>query len=182
MIRIAAFLFFISLGTANAQNHLDTLLQERKGLYTEYSVLKEQKSNFWGSQSKNDLRKIIENLKAIIRKDDEIVREVNRQHEEKRLQIKQEHVLRQTDYTLKDRNYTDRIYELNNQVSSLSQLNNKLVKENESLSKQTESTKGEKSLLESILLIGFVVVAGLIFYIRRLNKKLNKKPVPNLYK
>ncbi len=178
MIKFLTLLLFFTSISAHAQNHLDTLLQQRKSLYIEYSSLKEKKSNFWGSQSKADLRKIIDNLKAIIRKDDEIVREVNRQHEVKHIQIKQESTLRQTDHTLKDRNYTDRIYDLNNQIASLSVVNNNLAKENESLSKEKEVAANEKFLLENILLVGFVILLGLIFYIRRLNKKLKQKFEP----
>ena len=188
MIKFLTLLLFFTSISAHAQNRLDTLLQQRKGLYVEYSSLKEKKSNFWGTQSKADLRKIIDNLKAIIRKDDEIVREVNRQHDVKHIQIKQESALRQTDHTLKDRNYTDRIYDLNNQVASLSVVNNNLAKENESLSKENESlskqkevASNEKFLLENVLLVGFVILLGLIFYIRRLNKKLKQKFKPNPY-
>ena len=174
MIKFLILLLF-TVNIATAQTHLDTLLQQRKGLYTEYADLKEKKSNFWGSQSKNDLRKIIENLKAIIKKDDEIVREVNHFHEEKHLQIKQESVLRQTDYTLKNRNYTDRIYELNTQVSSLTGQNHKLIDENESLKKKAMNIRSDKRLLEKVLLLGFLIIVGLIIYIRHLNKKYKQK-------
>jgi len=176
MIRfLIVLLFFSTVNIAAAQTHLDTLLQERKGLYTEYAALKEKKSTFWGAQSKKDLRNIIENLKAIIRKDDEIVREVNHSHEEKHLQIKQESVLRQTDYTIKNRNYTDRIFDLNTQVASLNSQNKKLVDENESLKKKASNIRSDKRLLEKVLFVGFLIIAGLIIYIRRLNKKTKPK-------
>src|ERR1700761_5314323 len=158
MIKFLILLLFTTVNIASAQTRLDTLLQQRKGLYTDYSELKEKRSNFWGSQSKNDLRHIIENLKAIIKKDDEIVREVNHQHEEKHLQIKQESTLRQTDYTIKNRNYTDRIYDLNNQVASLTSQNNKLIGENESLKKKTANIRSDKHLLEKILLVFVLII------------------------
>jgi len=171
---LVLFFFSLSAMPLTAQNRLDTLLQQRKGLYKEYSLLKEKRSNFWGTQSKADLRKIIDNLKTIIMKDDEIVKEVNRQHEEKHIQIKQESTLRQTDYTLKNRNYTDLIYELNDQVASLNKVNHNLVQEKESLIKTTESVNDAKASLEKLLIIVFIILLGLIFYVMWLRKKLSK--------
>ena len=171
---LALFFFSTSAISLAAQTRLDTLLQERKDLYIEYSLLKEKRSNFWGTQSKADLKKIIDNLKTIITKDDEIVKEVNRQHEEKQIQIKQESAFRQTDNTLKNRNYTDLIYELNDQVASLSKVNNNLLKEKESLFKSTEAVYDAKASLEKLLLFGFILLLGLFLYIMWLRKKLKK--------
>jgi CRISPR/Cas system-associated endoribonuclease Cas2 len=154
------------------QSKIDELLDQRASLYKDYSNLKEQKSSFWGKQSKEDLRKIITTLKGIINKDDEIVQEILNQHAEEKVKIKKQSVIESSDLTLRERNLTDRVHDLNNQLGgSLSQLKVK-TKENEMLKAKLENEKSENNLLEKFIAVLFLGCAGLAFYIFRLNKKL----------
>ncbi|HXA02871.1 MAG TPA: hypothetical protein VNW99_12830 [Cytophagaceae bacterium] len=151
---------------------IDELLDQRTSLYKDYSILKEQKSSFWGKQSKEDLRKIINTLKGIINKDDEIVQEILNQHAEEKVNIKKQIVLESTDLTLKERNLTDRVHDLNNQLgNSLSQLSVK-TKENEMLKAGIEKEKSENNMLEKFMAILFLGTGGMAFYIYKLKKKL----------
>ena len=155
----------------NDESRMDNLLTQRATLYKDYSVLKEQKSSFWGKQSKEDLRKIITTLKSIINKDDEIVQEILNQHAEEKVNIRKKNVIESADLTLRERNLTDRVRDLNNQLGgTLSQLSVK-TKENQALKSSIEKEKSENNLLEKFVAILFLVCGGMGFYIYRLKKK-----------
>jgi CRISPR/Cas system-associated endoribonuclease Cas2 len=155
-----------------SQSKLDELLDQRTSLYKNYAVLKEQKSSFWGKQSKEDLRKIITTLKSIINKDDEIIQEILNQHTEEKVNIRKKSVIESTDLSLRERNLTDRVRDLNNQLgSTLSQLSVK-TKENEMLKAGIEKEKNENDLLEKFMAILFIIIGGMTFYVYRVNKKL----------
>jgi hypothetical protein len=171
------FLMIISLALSLdtfSQSKIDTLLNQRTSLYKAYSILKEQKSSFWGKQSKEDLRNIITTLKGIINKDDEIVREILNQHAEEKVNIKKQNIIESSDLTLKERNLTERVRDLNNQLgSSLSQLSVK-TKENQTLRSEIEKEKSENNMLEKFMAILFLASGGMAFYIYRQNKKTKK--------
>ena len=64
---LLTFLFITFAGWAQDDEY-QTLIKQREGLIVEYNYLNAQNSNFWGKKSKKDLMKIIDNLKAIIKK------------------------------------------------------------------------------------------------------------------
>jgi hypothetical protein len=156
----------------NAQTRLDTLLEERKVLHKDYHILKGQKSSFWGSQSKNDLKNIINTLKDIINKDDEMIREINRQHLVEKVEVKKSANYQQTNLTLKERNLTNRLAELKRELGyANTQLYSK-TKEHEKLKRKIQSEKNENSTVERIMATFFFIIIGLVIYIIRLRKKI----------
>ena len=84
------------------------LVRERDQLYEAYRVNSQQKSSFWGTQSKADLRRVVDVLRAIVAKDSEIVEAVRVQG-----------VRTQSSYLGQNREVTDRVYTLNAEVEQL---------------------------------------------------------------
>jgi hypothetical protein len=169
---LSLIFYLLSNSGSFSQSRLDALLDQRTTLYKDYSTLKNQKSSFWGKQSKDDLRNIITTLKGIINKDDEIIQEILNQHAEEKVNIKKQTIIESTDLTLKERNLTNRIHDLNNQLgSSLSHLSVK-TKENAELLGSLEKEKRENNILEKLMAILFLSAAAMTFYIYRLKKQL----------
>jgi hypothetical protein len=165
-------MFTLFIFNSFSQTRLDTLLEARKILHKDYHILKEQKSSFWGSQSKGDLKNIINNLKDIINKDDEIIREINRQHLVEKVEVKKQSNYQQTDMTLKERNLTNRLAEIKRELGySNTRLYSK-TKEHEKLLKKIQTEKKENSTVERIMAIFFFIILGLIVYVVRLRRKL----------
>jgi hypothetical protein len=156
----------------NAQTRLDSLLDERKILHKDYHILKGQKNSFWGSQSKGDLKNIINTLKDIINKDDEIIREINRQHLVEKVEVKKSTNYKQTDMTLKERNLTNRLAEIKRELGYANTQLFVKTKEHEKLKRKIQNEKKENSTVERIMAIFFFVILGLVFYIFRLRKRL----------
>src|SRR3954454_20997041 len=106
------FLCFFSLfsfaQTTQPPKDITTLLAERDELYKAYHEYKDQKSSFWGTQSKKDLRQIIDVLKGIINKDTEIVETVRVQG-----------LRKESSYIGQSREITDRVYTLNAEIEKL---------------------------------------------------------------
>jgi hypothetical protein len=184
-LKIALLFLVFSLILINtyAQTRLDTLLAERKILHKDYHILKEQKSSFWGSQSKGDLKNIINTLKGIINKDDEMIREINRQHLIEKVEVKKSSNHKQTDMTLKERNMVNILAELKRELGyANTQLYSK-TKEYEKLKNKIQNEKKENSAVERIMALFFFIIIGLVIYIIRLRKKLEnireEEPVLN---
>jgi hypothetical protein len=170
--KLSVIFFFLFSFNTFSQSRLDELLSQREGLYKDYSTLKNEKSSFWGKQSKENLRDIITTLKGIINKDDEIIQEILNQHAEEKVNLKKQTVIESSDLTLKERNLTERVRDLNNQLgSSLSQLTVK-TRENEELRGSIEKEKRENNLLEKLMAILFLTAGGMGYYIYRMKKKL----------
>lgn len=176
-VLIGIFILFPFL--AHCQTKLDSLLNQRKELYKNYLVLKENKSSFWRTQSKDDLRKIITNLKEIIKKDDEIFREVNYLKEKKIIETKQASQQTENDLSLKDRNLSNQVIELSNEIESLNSLLKKSQKNNLKLNKEIQENIQENLLLEKILgillVILLILLLLLIFYNRKHKKNVSRK-------
>jgi CRISPR/Cas system-associated endoribonuclease Cas2 len=164
--------FTLIIFNSYSQTRLDTLLEERKILHKDYYILKAQKSSFWGSQSKNDLKNIINNLKDIINKDDEMIREINRQHLVEKVEVKKKSNHQETNLTLKERNLTNRLSELKRELGyANTQLFSK-TKEFEKLKRKIQNEKTENSTVERIMALFFFISIGLGIYIIRLRKKI----------
>jgi TolA-binding protein len=135
---------------------LATLLAERDKLYQDYIYYRDQKSSFWGTQSKNDLWLVIDVLKGIITKDTEIVEMVRVQG-----------LRKESSYLGQSRETTDRIYALNAEVESL---NTQLGKQRKQLKEAQEELEQAHNSSKSFMILSIflaVVCAGLFFYIRK---------------
>jgi hypothetical protein len=172
--RLSILLISFTLVAFNSfsQTRLDSLLEERQILHKDYHILKAQKNSFWGSQSKGDLKNIINNLKDIINKDDEIIREINRQHLVEKVEVKTKSTLQETNLTLKERNLTNRLTELKRELGyANTQLYSK-TREHEKLKRKILNEKTENNTVERIMALFFFISIGLVIYIFKLKKKI----------
>lgn len=81
-------LLLLALGPVSAQHVygyeprpdsvLNLLIRQRSKLFREWEADKQERNAFFGGQSKNDLRNIIETLEHILGKDNDILAELNR--------------------------------------------------------------------------------------------------------
>jgi CRISPR/Cas system-associated endoribonuclease Cas2 len=164
--------FTLAAFNSFSQTRLDTLLEERRVLHKDYHILKAQKSSFWGSQSKGDLKNIINNLKDIINKDDEMIREINRQHLVEKVEVKTKSTMQETNLTLKERNLTNRLTELKRELGyANTQLYSK-TREFDKLKRKIQNEKTENSTVERIMAVFFFMIISLVIYIFRLKKKI----------
>lgn len=156
-ISLLCFTLFAAAQPDQPPKDLAALLVERDGLYREYAHYSTQKSSFWGTQSKKDLRHVIDVLKGIVNKDTEIVEAVRVQG-----------VRKESNYLGQSREITDRVYTLDEEVEKLNvrlgQQRRQLADAQQAL---VESENGRSRF--QILSLGLgVAVVGLAFYLRRL--------------
>lgn len=151
---VTLFIVLLSNTSAVAQNTLPDLLDERDELYKKYSYYENQKSSFWGTQSKKDLRKVILILKKIIQKDNEIV-----------LAVKRSGVDERTSIVVESKESNIRVSELETDLQSA--LNDAVAKQKKlnELSEDYEKINSQKFqahtiiAIETMLLIAFGVFA-----------------------
>jgi hypothetical protein len=144
-----------------ADDRLDQLLEERNVLYKDFEYYKSQKSSFWGTQSKKDLKKAIDVLKKIIIKDNEIIKQINVKHIKKNVQI-----------ISKTQVSEDFANELEYDNNRLKLLLNKSTFDYNQLMEETDQLKSENKIVNSILFFFVLSILGLIFYISRLKRRL----------
>ncbi|MES2730492.1 MAG: hypothetical protein V4714_02045 [Bacteroidota bacterium] len=160
-IVLVLFLFIFSLPsiaqTVQPPKDITTLLAERDKLYKEYIYYKDQKSSFWGTQSKNDLRQVIDILKGIISKDSELVELVRVQG-----------LRKESSYIGQSREITDRIYALNEEAEKLQVQLGKQRKQLAETKEELAHADNSSSSFKILSLVLALVVAGLIFYIRKI--------------
>jgi phosphoglycerate-specific signal transduction histidine kinase len=135
---------------------LTTLLAERDKLYKDYVYYRDQKSSFWGTQSKKDLKLVIDVLKGIITKDTEIVETVRVQG-----------LRKESSYIGQSREITDRIYALNAEVE---RLNTQLGKQRKQLKEAQEELEEAKNSSKSFMILSIIlalVCVGTFFYKRK---------------
>lgn len=140
-----------------ANDELDKLLKERKVLYKDFEFYQVQKSSFWGTQSKKDLRKAIDVLKRIIVKDSEIIKQINIKHIKKNVQVMSKNQVSQ-DYT----------YNLEYENNKLKILLNKATFDYNQMVEENEALQSSNSLNNTILFGLTVLLIGLSGYIFRL--------------
>lgn len=154
---LVAVLFWARTAQAQSpQKDLSVLLQERDVLFEKYSFYESQKSTFWGSQSKQDLRKIIETLKGIIRKDSEIVRAIRISGVEKQNQLNN-----------KNMGGVHRIYELEEELSAAQSRVGQSQKIIKTLEAKLEMQGNYRIRLHMWALCSIVVVGFLVFWVIR---------------
>src|SRR6188472_4456113 len=106
-----AFLLLLGFQVSAQDDEYQRLTKERLELITEYNYLNEQNSNFWGKKSKKDLMKIIDNLKAIIKKDTEIINNVQASYVKRNADLTVKTEKMQTERKADTRNISDNIFE-----------------------------------------------------------------------
>src|SRR5688572_775567 len=151
------------------------LTKEREGLIVEYNYLNAQNSNFWGKKSKKDLLKIIDNLKAIIKKDTEIINNVQASYVKRNadLTIKTEKL--QTERKADTRNISDNIFEMKRQVANLETRDQQRLQKIAELEEKVKEVKAAKSEHDMITVFTSLAALFLLLYIIRLRGKLAKK-------
>jgi phosphoglycerate-specific signal transduction histidine kinase len=153
------FVFLLSFQTyaqVIPPKDLPTLLTERDKLYKDYVYYRDQKSSFWGTQSKKDLNRVIDVLKGIIAKDTEIVETVRVQG-----------LRKESSLIGQSREITDRIYALNAEVEKLNtQLGQQRRKVKEAQENLEEAENGRFSFMVLSILLGLTSL-GLFFYRRK---------------
>ena len=160
LVQKAFFLFnFLSLAAfaqTTPPKDINVLLTERDQLYQAYEQYKDQKSSFWGTQSKKDLRLIIDVLKGIINKDTEIVEAVRVQG-----------LRKESNYLGQSREITDRVYTLNEEIErlqvQLGQQRKKQIEAQEALERAQNGSSSYKILSAALA----AVVVGLLVYRRK---------------
>lgn len=82
-ITLFAFLFSITFSVFSqtveqAQENLNTVIEQRNTLFLEWKKNKDERNAFFGGQSKNDLRQIIETQQKIIEMDNKVMDAIER--------------------------------------------------------------------------------------------------------
>jgi CRISPR/Cas system-associated endoribonuclease Cas2 len=151
------FIFFPLFG----QKSLEKLLDERDTLYGKQEVLASRNSTFWGTQSKRDLRKMVENLEEILRKDNEII-----------AAIKRDNFASRTNIIYKNRDTRNKKTELQGEVNRYKRLHNQKSKELKAALEELNLAQSRKFNYELVILVFFLTITVLLFFIRRLYSKL----------
>ena len=145
-----------------AQKSLESLLVERDTLYKKQKFLETKNTSFWGTKSKKDLRKMIENLEDILRKDNEII-----------TAIKRESFASHSNIVYETRDTREENSKLASEVNRYKNLNKQKLKELKAAMEDLENAKSRKTNYEIIILVLVITLIGLLYYNRRLYRKLN---------
>lgn len=157
-----SFLLVFSINSvSNAQTNLEKLLKERAVLYKDYEFYEKQKSSFWGTKSKKDLKNIIVILRRIIVKDSEIIKEINVQSLQKNAKVLSKTHVSQ-----------DWAYELENENNKLKILLKQTTFDYNELRSEMENMESAEKGKNTLLFILIVCVAGLILYVLKLRQFL----------
>ena len=144
-----------------AQKQLEVLLDERDSLYEKQAFLESKNSNFWGTKSKKDLRRMVENLEYILRKDNQII-----------AAIKRENFASRTNIIYKNRDTRTENAQLEAEISKYRNLNRKKIEELKLAMEDMEAYRSTKFNYEVIILVMFFTIIGLVIYTRRLSARL----------
>lgn len=149
-----------------ANDKLDQLLKERKVLYADFEYYRSQKSSFWGTQSKKDLKKAVDVLKKIILKDTEIIKQINIEHTKKSVQV-----ITKTQVT------QDFSQELEYDNNRLKLLLDKTTFDYNKMLEETAELKSDNNLAYTFLFFLVVTVLALAFYIQKLRERLRMERI-----
>lgn len=157
-----SFLLILSLNSVSyAQSNLEKLLKERTVLYKDYEVYEKQKSSFWGTKSKKDLKNIIVILRRIIVKDSEIIKEINVQSLQKNAKVLSKTQVSQ-----------DWAYELENENNKLKILLKQTTFDYNELRGEMENMESAEKGKNTLLFILIVCITGLVLYVLKLRQFL----------
>jgi CRISPR/Cas system-associated endoribonuclease Cas2 len=150
----------------------DRLIAEREELIKEYNYLNAQNSNFWGKKSKKDLLKIIDNLKAIIKKDSEIINNVQASYVKRNADLTVKTEKMQTERQSDTRMISDNIFEMKRQVANLETRDKQRLQKIADLEESLKETKAAKTEHDLITVFTSLSALFLLYYVIRLRSKL----------
>ncbi|MFT4033202.1 MAG: hypothetical protein QM669_12335 [Siphonobacter sp.] len=144
---------------ARPDSVLNLRMNQRELLYKEWAENQKERNAFFGGQSKNDLRAIIETLTKIVQKDNEIIAEVNRLKQFEVTELKR----RQTDASQRVNQYLD-------ESGTLMEENKQLRSRIEALNKKLNTVESQNNTpFYSTLVVLILSWAG--FYVMRKKKQ-----------
>lgn len=168
-------LLLLSFQLLAQDDEYQRLIKEREGLIVEYNYLNAQNSNFWGKKSKKDLLKIVDNLKAIIKKDTEIINNVQASYVKRNADLTVKTEKLQTERKADTRIISDNIFDMKRQVANLESRDQQRLQQIADLKEQMEEVKAAKTEHDMITVLASAVAIFLLLYIIRLRSKLAKK-------
>jgi ATP-dependent Zn protease len=155
------FLLILAGTPLLADDKLDQLLKERKVLYRDFEYYKSQKSSFWGTQSKKDMKKAIDVLKKIIIKDNEVIKQINVQHTRRNVQT-----------IAKTQVSQDFASELEYDNNRLKLLLDKTTFDYNRLLEEADDIKSGNIIVNSMMFFLVILITCLVFYIFKLRQRL----------
>lgn len=145
---------------------LKMLLKERKDRFSQYTERLDDKSGFFGNQTKKDLKEINEVLKEIVRTDNKIIMELDRLLDERKFETFR------SEYETK---------KAGQELGTLQLQNEKLIAANDTLVKQLEALRGQgpgssssKGPVIYVFLswfFGAILIFMLLLYLRKRERK-----------
>jgi CRISPR/Cas system-associated endoribonuclease Cas2 len=168
-------LLFICFQLSAQDDEYQRLVRERQELIKEYEFLNAQNSNFWGKKSKKDLMKIIDNLKAIIKKDTEIINSVQASYVKRNADLTVKTEKLQTERKADTRMISENIFEMKRQVANLETRDKQRLQKIKELEDRLQETKAAKTEHDMITVFATLVSLFLLFYVIRLRTKLTHK-------
>jgi predicted oxidoreductase len=162
--RIFLFLL-VSIFTINLQaqtEEYNKLILEREDLIKEYNYLKDQNSNFWGKKSKKDLLRIVENLKAIIKKDSEIINNIQEGYVKHNADLTVRTEKMQSERKADTRLISDNITDMKRQVSNLESRDKQRLRRISTLEDQLQEARDKKFEHDQITVLASVL--AIIFF------------------
>ncbi|KAA9325216.1 hypothetical protein [Adhaeribacter soli] len=168
-------LLLLCLQLSAQDDEYQRLVRERQELIKEYEFLNAQNSNFWGKKSKKDLMKIIDNLKAIIKKDTEIINSVQASYVKRNADLTVKTEKLQTERKADTRMISENIFEMKRQVANLETRDKQRLQRIKELEDRLQETKAAKTEHDMITVFATLVALFLLFYVIRLRTKLAQK-------
>lgn len=173
---LSLFCFILIAFQTTAQDDAyQKLILERQELIKEYEYLNAQNSNFWGKKSKKDLMKIIDNLKAIIKKDSEIINNVQASYVKRNADLTVKTEKLQTERKADTRMISENIFEMKRQVANLETRDKQRLQKIKELEESLKEVKSAKTEHDMITVFMTLAALGMLFYIIRLRSKLSHK-------
>ncbi|GAA4386025.1 hypothetical protein [Hymenobacter koreensis] len=188
-LRPLLFALFLSLpalaqtpapASAPTDDRLQSLLQERQTLMSQYEQASAQRNAFLANKpSKKDLQEVIDALKEIIRKDTEIVKALNETSLRRTAGIVAEKQQAEQQVTVATTDQTatrQRFYDLENQIQNLElrdKQREKKLRDAEATAKEAEAARSTPELLAAGLAL---LCAGLLWVIFRQRQQLSAAP------
>lgn len=175
LFSLLLFCAFSGTYAAVQNDEYQTLIKQREELIVEYNYLNAQNSNFWGKKSKKDLLKIIDNLKAIIKKDTEIINNVQASYVKRNadLTVKTEKLQTQTESN--KRMIADNLLDMKRELANYQTRDKQRLQQISDLEEKLKETKAAKTEHDLITVCATAVALFLLVYIIRLRSKLAHK-------
>lgn len=163
------------------ETRVERLISEREQLVLQYDYLKTQESSFWGNASKEDMRLVIDALKAVLKKDEEIIQAV----EQANLETRRAAAQRAAQLELETRRLnsqvqgdkrvvTDNIYDLKTSLAYAQNLNRRREREITDLKEQLQSADDAKFEHDAVAAVMGLIAIALAVWVFRLRTQLSE--------